>query len=125
METAYRRYIKAMDAASKLATDEFEKLWARLNVDDARQSRNILIEMLPALIEKYAAMAATATAEYYEDSRAEVIPETFEALLPDELINEEQIESSIRFAVRHLFGEDEHGKESKPSRGQELLDGQN
>lgn len=105
MNEAYRNYIKAMDAASKLANDEFETLWAKLDVNNARETRDILIELLPALIEKYATIAATATAEYYEATRAEYIPEPYQAVLPDELVNPEQVEGSIRFAVRHLFGE--------------------
>lgn len=101
----YLRYIEAMDGASILARRELEALWSRLDVTDARGTRNLLIELLPGIVRKYSDMAAAATAEYYEAERRAWIPEDYTAILA-EPVPDEQIEASVRYAVRHLFGEE-------------------
>ena len=107
MANEFEKYLNALRKASLLAQREFSDLWDKLNQDDARATRNVLLVMVPPIIYKYSMMAAEAAAQYFEAERiAFGGNEDFTADIA-EPVPLEQIEASVRYAVGHLFGGDE------------------
>ena len=98
----YERYAKALDACSALARRELEAFVGRLDTSRKKDCRDALLAFVPALVERYGTIAATASAEYYEQVRSGQIGGTYRARLADgEPI--EKIESTVRYACGHLF----------------------
>lgn len=60
----------AGNAAYWLARRDLEKLWATLPFDHPEACREILLQAVPGLVEKYGQMAAVAALEWYEQLRA-------------------------------------------------------
>lgn len=60
----------AGNAAYRLARRDLEKLWATLPFAHPEACREILLQAVPGLVEKYGQMAAVAALEWYEQLRA-------------------------------------------------------
>ena len=102
-------YVESQRKASLLAQRDFEALWERLKGMPPESARNALLVAFPALVDRYAGMAALAAAEYYEAERAQAGGDpSFRAELA-ETVPMEQMQASVRFACGHLFGGDGDG----------------
>ncbi|WP_115728256.1 VG15 protein [Actinomyces culturomici] len=90
------RLLNAQNEAARLAVRDLKKLWSRLDVSNPAQVRDALLELVPALVNRYGDVAAAAAADWYEKVRAEVpgLP-PFTTLLADP-IPEEHIQTTIR-----------------------------
>lgn len=102
----YERYAKALDVCCDLAVSELEGFVARLDTSRKKDCRDALLAFVPALVERYGAIAATAAAERYEQVRATQVGGTYRARLAD---GEEPgtVESNVRYACGHLFAKEE------------------
>lgn len=64
--SAYTEYFAAVKACSNAAQRELASVWNSLDLSDPAGARNIMLELLPAIVERYGDAAATAAAEMYE-----------------------------------------------------------
>ena len=101
-DRAYERYVEAVETCSRLARRDLEGLVARLDTKRKKDSRDALLAAVPAIVEKYGAMAAAAAAEYYEQKRALQVGGSYHATLAENAPLK-SIESSVRYACGHLF----------------------
>ncbi|MBQ9621242.1 MAG: hypothetical protein IJR41_04830 [Atopobiaceae bacterium] len=122
MASRYEQYVNALNQASLLAQKELSELWGRLDASNPRACRDALIAYVPVIVYRHSLMAALAAAQYYESERlAAGGNEGFEAMIAD-AVPYEQIEASIRYAVGHLFPEDDDGV--RPEQDGSLFGGQ-
>lgn len=70
---------------------------------DAELMRDAMIDAVQAASDKYGDMAATLGAELFEELGEEEAGGAFDALLSD-TVDRAQLESSVRYSARHLFG---------------------
>ena len=113
----YKRYAKALNAASLLAQRDFRKVWERAKGLPPGECRDVLLELVPGIVAKYSRMAALAGAQYVEAERAQAGGEQEWRAELDEGAPMEQIQASVRFACGHLFPEDEDGVRPEPDGG--------
>ena len=100
----YERYVQAVENISLLAQKELEELWERLPKDDKLVLRDMLLELVPAIADKYGDLAALAAAEYYEAERRRQIGGDYRATLaPATEEDREALLESIRYACGYLF----------------------
>ena len=110
MDRHYERYVQAVENISLAAQRELEELWERLPKDDKLQLRDALLELVPAIADKYGDLAALAAAEYYEQERHRQIGGEDRAILaPATDEDREALLESIRFACGYLFEGDGDG----------------
>lgn len=69
--------------------------------------RDVLLEAVPALVDKYGDVAATAAADWYLQMRAKEVPGAvdFPIVLSGKTPSE-AVEANVRYAARFLFGDD-------------------
>lgn len=104
MDKHYERYVQAVENISLLAQRELEELWERLPKDNKLELRDALLELVPAIAEKYGDLAALAAAEYYEQERRRQIGGDYQAFLaPATEEDREALLESIRYACGYLF----------------------
>ena len=60
--SAYTEYFAAVKACSKAAQAELASVWKSLDLSDPAAARNIMLELLPAIVERYGDAASTAAA---------------------------------------------------------------
>lgn len=104
---AFEKYTHALNNASLLAQQELISTLEKLDYTRPRTVRNATIEIVTAIVDKYSNMAALAAAEYYETERKDSIGGNYSAFLA-EPVTIEQIESTVRYAVKFLFEGDEN-----------------
>lgn len=63
-----KRYRTDLDALVRLAEQDLAELWRRAN--SPSRARNLLIDVLPRLVDVYGSAAATLAADWYEERRA-------------------------------------------------------
>lgn len=100
----YRDYVAALDAASELAQREFREIYDRLDKSKPVECKEILLEVVPAIVEKYGNIAALAAAEYYEAERREALGGWYKAELASP-VDAEAVRAKVRYALGHLFEE--------------------
>lgn len=100
----YRAYEAALEAASQAAQREVGRIWARLDTSRPAECKRVLLEAVPAIVEKYGNMAALAAAEYYEGERRDALGGDFHARLA-EPVDPEAVRAKVRWALGHLFEE--------------------
>lgn len=107
----YERYVEAVETASLLAQRELEEFIGKLDLTKKKASRDALLEFVPALVDKYGAMAAEAAREYYEQERHRQIGGVYHAkVYPMSDGEREEILESVRYACGCLFdGGDDDG----------------
>lgn len=89
---------------TRLVHEHLGNLLASINLDVIAPElvRDALLEAVPALVSEYGDVAATAAAQWYEETRARQIGGAYQAVLADRL-PEEQIAQSVRWAVGPLW----------------------
>lgn len=113
----YRAYADALNKCSLLAQRDLARLWERAWELPPGECRDVLLALVPGIVDKHARMAALAAAHYYEGERAAAGgAEGFAAEL-SEGVPLEQIEASVRFACGHLFPEGDDGIRPEPDGG--------
>ena len=101
---SYARYARALERCSELAREEFESIYWQLDHSRPVECKEVLLEAVPAIVERYAKMAATCAAESYEAERHAVIGGTYRARLAPR-VNAEAVRAKVRYALGHLFSE--------------------
>lgn len=110
-DRAYERYVDAVEAASLLAQKELEEFISKLDLSKKMESRDALLEFVPAVVEKYGDIAAEAAKDYYEEERRRQIGGTYKAkVYPMSDESREALLESIRYYCGILF-EDEEGED--------------
>lgn len=110
MLSPYERYVQAVENCSLMAQKELESVWEKLPKDNKLLLRDTLLEVVPAIAEKYGDLAALAAAEYYEEERKRQIGGDYKATLaPFYEEDREALLESVRFACKYLFEGDEDG----------------
>lgn len=106
METsnAYSDYFNAVKGCSEAAQLDFAKIWALIDLNKPDEARDLLLELLPPLVDQYGEAAATAAAEMYEAVmmaekgiyKAADIADTYGS----------KIEKSVRYAAGFIFNDE-------------------
>lgn len=91
--------------AVEMARAELAGMFGTMDLSSPELVREALLEVVPALVREYGDLAAVAAAEWYEDVRAATVPGRYSAR-PAAGVAPERVEGSVRYAARHLFGDD-------------------
>lgn len=101
-------YADALEAAANMALDEMDALLGKLDLDKPVECKQVLLVAIPALVDKYGAMAAAAAAESYARERESLLGGNYTPLVAPP-IDHGAIRAKVRYALRYLFGEEEDG----------------
>ncbi len=97
----------AQNRAVELAQTDLSKLWDNLKGLEARTQRDLLLETIPALVERHGDIAATAAAEWYETVRRKDTGQSrYEAVLAD-CFPSQAVQDSIRWKAGVLWDDPE------------------
>ena len=102
-------YADALEAAAEMALAELDRLLDACELDKPVETKQKLLVAVPALVDKYGAMAASAAAEHYESERADVLDGSYKPLIAPP-IDHEAIRAKVRYALRYLFEEADDGE---------------
>lgn len=94
---------RAVSAICLLTEQEQSAIWARLTGLSADQVRDALFELIPALAEKYGAMAATIAADFYDQAREQAMVRGRFAAVPADVPGRARFESMVRWGVGPLY----------------------
>lgn len=81
-------------------------MYERLQRLEPAAQRNALLGYLPALVTKYGDIAAAAAADWYEQTRGEYVPGSYDAVLAD-AFPDDAIRADVRWKAGSLFDGDE------------------
>ncbi len=95
------RINKANKVIVSLARRDLAKIFNSLNLGRPEQVRDVLLEIVPAIVDRYGSMSATAAAEWYEWLRLEAVGRTTAVVAP--MSNLAEAKGSVRYAAGHLF----------------------
>jgi len=101
---SYARYARALERCSELAREEFESIYWQLDHSKPVECKAVLLEAVPAIVEKYGKMAATCAAEFYEGERVATVGGAYRARLAPR-VDAEAVRAKVRYALGHLFSE--------------------
>lgn len=96
---------KAQAGVSTLVRRDLARFYAKLDLSDAETARDALLEYVPTLVSTYGEVAATVSADWYDDVRQSAGARgafRAELVVPDKT---EAIDQTIRRAVGDLFSE--------------------
>ena len=99
--SAYTDYFKAVKGCSEGAQKALMTVWNSLDFSKPALCRDILLEMLPAIVERYGNAAATAAAEMYEAVMLAEKGYMLPAIMAE--ANLDMMTNSVRYAAGHLF----------------------
>lgn len=102
-------YADALEATAGMALDDLDALLGKLDLDKPVECKQVLLVAVPAIVDKYGAMAAAAAAEYYESERGKALGGGYMPLLAPP-IDHEAIRAKVRYALRYLFEEVDDGE---------------
>lgn len=111
MATRDGQYAQAIEAASQLAVEEFRRIWSGFDQSSPVACKRALLEIVPAIVDKYSTMSACAAAEFYEGERIAAVGERRRARLASP-IERGAIDAKVRYAVGFLFGDGDGDGES-------------
>lgn len=114
--TRFNQYVRSLGIASTLAQQELWVIWRALDVANADIVKNNLLDIMPGIVEKYGNVSALAATEYYNEVRSTAGQLTQYQAVMGKNVPREQVESSIRYAMRHAY-------EGNPQRTLEYLNG--
>lgn len=101
-----RRIIEAHRDVRTLAVADARRLWDSLDHDDPLEVREALEDLLPPLVDGYGEIAATVTADWYDDLRdAAGVSGAFSAVLAAP-VAAEAVRANARWAIGPLFSAD-------------------
>ena len=95
---------QAQTQAAMLAKRELGNVWSEISDWEPARQRDALLELVPAIIDKYADTSSTAAAEWYERVRSKWISDDFKAQTPTRA--NDDISKLIRAKAGVLFGDD-------------------
>lgn len=102
----FSRYTAAVELCSELARRDLQSVISKLDTSKKKATRDALLLVAPAIVQKWGEIAAAAAAEYYEAERGMAVGGYYTAFLAeDEPL--ENIEESVRYACGHLFTKEE------------------
>lgn len=95
-----------MDKVIELTNRELTRFWGLTDLSNPQAVRNDLIELIPALVDRYGDVAGEVALEWYENVRAKVagLPR-YSARLADGMSHDDVV-SSTRWAAGALWGDD-------------------
>lgn len=102
--SAYTDYFKAVEGCSEGAQKALMQVWGSLDFSQPALCRDILLDMLPAIVERYGNAAATAAAEMYEAVMLAELGYMAPAILAEAGLD--AMEKSVRYAAGYLFNDD-------------------
>lgn len=94
---------RALIDLSTLTQAELAQLWARLAGASADEIRDALLEILPALGERFGDMAGALAADFYDDVRAEVAARGVFVAEPAPLPGTARYDALVRWGVDPLY----------------------
>lgn len=101
--TRFNQYVRALRITSTLAQNEFWEMWQKIDFSNPSKARDILISIVFGVVEKYGDAAAMVASEYYDELRQlSGVASSYSSVLAEN-VAVEQVESSVRYAARHLF----------------------
>lgn len=100
-----RAYQSTIDDLTTVATGQLERLLAEIETPDAEQFRDLLVGLLPGLIEPYVGVAGEIAATWYEELRERVEDSALAAGVYGATVRPEQVAAMARYAVSPLFGQ--------------------
>lgn len=101
--TRFNQYVRALSNTSTLAQNELWQLLQNVNPDSPYDARDFLLLAVPTITNKYGNISALVASEYYDEIRSLAkTPYPYTSTLA-ETVSIEQVESSVRYASRHLF----------------------
>lgn len=89
----------------EMAKEDLRKLIGSLDLTRPEMVRDILLEVVPALVREYGEVAAAAAADWYEEIRAGQSQGTFSATVAG-TADDAAVAGSVRWAAGDLFSED-------------------
>lgn len=103
-------YAEAIDSAARMAQRDLDAVIGKLDPSKPVECKAALLAAVPAIVEKYGAVAALAAAEHYAGQRRAAIGGGFEPLLADP-VERGAVEAKVRYALGHVFdGGGSHGE---------------
>lgn len=100
----YERYAAAVETCSELMKSEIQAFIKTLDLSKKKESRDALLTVVPAIVEKYGLIASEAAAEYYELARKRDIGGECQAkVYPMSEESRAGLLESIRYACGYLF----------------------
>lgn len=101
---AHARYMRALERCSEMAREVFEAIYWSLDHSKPVECKAVLLEAVPAIVEKYGKMAATCAAEFYEGERMATVGGACRAQIAP-VVDAEAVRAKVRYALGHLFPE--------------------
>lgn len=93
----------AQAGISALVERDLNQFWGSLNLDNPEKARNDLLVFVPALVEVYGSAAASVAADWYDETRAEVVTgSSFRAIAATPVAADVMV-AQVRFGATHLF----------------------
>lgn len=103
----YERYAEAVETCSELMKAEIQAFIRNLDLSKKKASRDALLTVVPAIVEKYGLIASEAAAEYYEIKRKRDIGGEYHArVYPMSEESRDGLLESIRYACGYLFNKE-------------------
>lgn len=88
---------------TRLVERDLTAFFGSLNLDKPEAARDALLRFVPSLVDTYGESAASVSADWYDDQRANAgIRSRFASLLGTP-VKAEVVESQVRFGASHLF----------------------
>ena len=88
-----------------MAQRDLVGMFATMDLSRPERVRDALLEVVPLLVREYGAIAATAAAEWYEQTRGTQVGGRYAALLGDQA-DPAAVAGTVRWAAGHLWTED-------------------
>jgi len=99
----------ANQGISRLIVQDLEGFWSTLSLDAPEAARDALLNFMPQLTTKYGDIAATVSADWFDEERALArVPGVFRADMAP-VIAAEAVTNTVRYAAGGLFSEDPTG----------------
>lgn len=100
-----RAYQSTIDDLTTVAAGEVERLLEEIATPNPEEFRDLLIELMPGLVEPYMGVAGEVAATWYEELRDLVEGAAFQAGVYGATVNPAQMAGMARHAVSPLFGQ--------------------
>lgn len=104
---AYASHLRALDKVSAMARERFAQVYWGLDHTDPKACKDVLVELVPAIVEKYGKMAALVACEYYETERGQAVGGGYRAKMAP-VAEPEAVRAKVRYALGHLFEGDDN-----------------
>jgi hypothetical protein len=96
----------ALDAIDRLARRDLAQLWRAIDLTDARTATSVLLAEVPTLTTMYGDMAATLSADLYNEIRAEARPPGRFSARPAATASRTQVDPLVRWSVTPVWAEE-------------------